>query len=193
MKATVLSLLVGTATAFVPGAPVVPQTSRGLARTSVNAAIDEMLGADMETRGPFDPLKLAKDENLFRYREVELKHGRLAMLAFLGYCTAEAYRPFFDGAVPNGLGAIGKVPTAGWLQILLAIGAYELSFGKQKDDRAPGDYGFGIKFYEDQPEKFAELQLKELKNGRLAMIGISAVLAAEAATGQTISAQINGA
>ena len=32
----------------------------------------------------FDPLSLASDENFARYREAELKHGRVAMLATIG-------------------------------------------------------------------------------------------------------------
>ncbi len=44
-----------------------------------------MLGADVETGGVFDPLGLAKDEStLYRSRLIELKHGRVAMLACLG-------------------------------------------------------------------------------------------------------------
>lgn len=37
--------------------------------------------------GPFDPLKLASDnsDRAFRLKEAEIKHARLAMIAFLGY------------------------------------------------------------------------------------------------------------
>jgi hypothetical protein len=54
-------------------------------------AVQDILGADVETRGVFDPLGLSKDEgSLYRYRAVELKHGRLAMLAVLGGCPTSA-------------------------------------------------------------------------------------------------------
>lgn len=40
-------------------------------------AVNEILGADVETGGVWDPLKLSKDEGqLYRYRAVELKHGK---------------------------------------------------------------------------------------------------------------------
>merc|ERR1711988_374407 len=42
---------------------------------------------------PFDPLNLASEEKLGEYREAELKHGRLAMLAALGWPVAEFLEP----------------------------------------------------------------------------------------------------
>ena len=76
---------------------------------------------------------LAKDidqEKFDFYREVELKHGRVAMLAVTGYIVQESVRfpgPL-DGAnllfadIPNGVGAIGVVPSLGWLQLVASIG-----------------------------------------------------------------------
>ena len=45
---------------------------------------------------PFDPLGLASKENLVAYREAEIKHGRVAMLAALGWPAAEELEPFFS-------------------------------------------------------------------------------------------------
>lgn len=126
-------------------------------------AVNEILGADVETGGVFDPLLLAKvggarmksshrlstkhtfqpvphqhpqctpqDEGqLYRYRAVELKHGRLAMLAVLGNFVAELWHPLYDGKVTPGLKALGELPTAAWLQIVAAIAVVELTIGKQ--------------------------------------------------------------
>ena len=51
-----------------------------------------MLGADVETGGVWDPLGFASkatDAGLNNYRQVELKHGRLAMLAAVRACACE--------------------------------------------------------------------------------------------------------
>merc|ERR1712232_1281035 len=66
-----------------------------------------------------------------RRRAVELKHGRVSMYACIGYFVPEYARwpgdlspsqgiKFTD--VPNGLGALSKVPLAGWAQIVLFCG-----------------------------------------------------------------------
>merc|ERR1712032_661908 len=44
----------------------------------------------------FDPLQLATAENLVSLRSAELKHGRLAMLAALGWPAQEYFHPFLD-------------------------------------------------------------------------------------------------
>ena len=75
--------------------------------------------------GFWDPAGLAADgnaNNFSRRRQTELKHGRIAMLATMGYITPEFSKwpgylsptlglKFED--VPNGLAAISKVPAAG--------------------------------------------------------------------------------
>merc|ERR1719461_1522753 len=106
--------------------------------------------------GFWDPLGLAADGDVERFRrrrETEIKHGRVSMLATMGYMTPEITGKFsgylspsqdlkFED-VPNGLAAISKVPAAGWLQIL-AYCAYceSSSFNGERDDAAPGDYGY---------------------------------------------------
>jgi len=52
--------------------------------------------------GDFDPLGFTKDlpvQEIKRYREAEVTHGRVAMLATLGYLVAEPFHPFFNGLV----------------------------------------------------------------------------------------------
>merc|ERR1719451_63821 len=55
-----------------------------------------------EPMGYFDPLAcstgLSTGKLLF-YREVELKHGRVAMLAALGFLVGENFHPLFGGNI----------------------------------------------------------------------------------------------
>merc|ERR1719439_39910 len=52
--------------------------------------------------GFFDPLNFcgeASEGKIKFYREVELKHGRVAMLASLGFLVAEQFHPLFGGTI----------------------------------------------------------------------------------------------
>jgi hypothetical protein len=79
--------------------------------------------------GFWDPLNLLKDadqERFDRLRTVEVKHGRISMLAILGHMvTTAGYR--LDGeiaygvpfaSVKNGLAALDTIPGAGIAQII---------------------------------------------------------------------------
>jgi hypothetical protein len=114
------------------------------------------------------------------------------MLAALGLSVQPAFHlpdAVFDSTL--GFGVVTKLyaerPEAIW-QILLALSAIETSSLFYKGDTA-GDLGFdplnlqvklGLKA---DPAKFDEMKLRELKNGRLAMIGTSALLVQEYVTG----------
>merc|ERR1719469_791703 len=52
--------------------------------------------------GDFDPAGFTKDlsvQEIKRYREAEVTHGRVSMLAVLGYLVGENFHPLFNGAV----------------------------------------------------------------------------------------------
>merc|ERR1712139_426448 len=135
--------------------------------------------------GFWDPLGFTADgnaEDFARRRRTELKHGRVSMLACMGYITPELTGKlpgylspsmglkFAD--IPNGLGAISKVPLAGWGQIL-AYGAFcELSQDQSPGTpAAKGDFGFKVLTSSDPEEKTKKLAA-EIANGRLAMMAI---------------------
>eukprot|EP00437_Effrenium_voratum_P033322 CAMPEP_0181481164 /NCGR_PEP_ID=MMETSP1110-20121109/44172_1 /TAXON_ID=174948 /ORGANISM="Symbiodinium sp., Strain CCMP421" /LENGTH=259 /DNA_ID=CAMNT_0023606651 /DNA_START=74 /DNA_END=850 /DNA_ORIENTATION=- len=159
-------------------------------------AFEQELGVQPPV-GYWDPLGLAKDgdvETFQRRRSVELKHGRIAMLATMGYITPEiagkfpgylspsAGLKFAD--VPNGLAAISKVPAGGWTQILLYMSWCEVSRGAGSDIASgkPGDFGFYVLTSADPEAKKKKLSA-ELANGRLAMMAIIGMFYQDGLTG----------
>lgn len=76
----------------MPSAPLVASRAASIARpaasTSLSMAAADMVGASAPL-GFFDPMGFSKgpEERLNSYREAELKHGRTAMLAVVGFLT----------------------------------------------------------------------------------------------------------
>ncbi|CAK0878995.1 unnamed protein product [Prorocentrum cordatum] len=161
----------------------------------VMAAFESELGVQ-DPVGFWDPAGFTADgstENFARRRQTELKHGRVSMLATMGYITPEitgklpgylspsAGLKFAD--IPNGLGAISKVPAAGWAQIV-AYGAFcELSQDQSAGTAAAaGDFGFKVLTSSDAGEKQKKLAA-EIANGRLAMMAIIGMFFQDGLTG----------
>ncbi|GAB5034523.1 light harvesting complex protein, partial [Nannochloropsis oceanica] len=181
-----LTGILATATAFVPSAPL----PSGRRSSALRMSASDMIGIDVETGGLFDPLGFSKDEqSLYRYRAVELKHGRVAMLACLG-TLVQSYTHLPDDVFsnPRPLAALAQISTQrplAVLQIVLALVFIEVTSGKQDPELAPGQIGrFGEAFKPEGEEEMAAVQLKELKNGRLAMIAIIGQWVQELLTGQ---------
>merc|ERR1719320_1962799 len=162
--------------------------------------------SELGVQSPFgfwDPAGFTNDGDVeaFRRRRVtELKHGRVSMLATLGYMVPEGYK--FDGFlspsegiqfsdVPHGLAAISKVPAAGWAQILAFAGFIELVYFKADPKRAPGDYAnAGVLGFPDgstiaDPEEKKRRLNAEIANGRLAMTAILALFFQNGTVGTT--------
>jgi hypothetical protein len=82
----------------------------------------------------FDPLGLIDGfsvEEIKRYRESEVTHGRVAMLATVGYLVGESsFHPLFGGSVlgpaNSHLAQVQDVAPAFFVVLTLAIGASEL-------------------------------------------------------------------
>lgn len=152
--------------------------------------------SDGRTSVNFDPIGFTESspEWINWFREAELKHSRAAMLATVGLVVPEFIRipgeQFSFEAVPNVLDAHNALIDTSMKQILLWIGLIEAMTipavnNLNEFDRMPGDYSFdplGLK--PSDPEKFKEMQLKELKNGRLAMIAIGGMVAGSYITGK---------
>jgi len=152
--------------------------------------------------GFFDPLGFApvgKRKNFRNLRTMEIKHGRVAMMASVGAVVQhfihrgdvpEKWQTYLGSVNPNGLGACAIFyGPPGFLQLTgLLFVAFIIEFivWVDRDDREPGDYGnpLGI------PLLTEEMRLKELNNGRMAMIAISGICAAELATGKDAVEQL---
>eukprot|EP00434_Breviolum_minutum_P007788 symbB.v1.2.006873.t2/scaffold382.1/size215954/7 len=161
-------------------------------------AFENELGAQAPL-GFWDPLGLSSDGNLYsfkRRRSVEFKHGRISMLATMGYITPEVAGKFpgyispsnklLFSDIPNGLGAISKVPLAGWIQILGYCAYCEIAAGYDADinKRTPGDMGWNPPIFSgNAPETKTRRLNAELANGRLAMMAIIGMFFQDGLTG----------
>ena len=135
------------------------------------------------------------------YREVELKHGRVAMLAALGFVVGEHFHPLWGGNVdvPSYI-AWQETPLQDWMPLVgLVIMIHELTsvftfnspFGGEifsiRSDYASGDLGWdplGLKPTDAAALK--EMQTKEINNGRLAMIAVAGMIGQELAQGSKL-------
>merc|ERR1712151_824211 len=154
--------------------------------------VKDMAGVSLPL-GLFDPLgistKVPEGQLLF-YREAELKHGRVCMLAFLGLAVGERHDfiPLLGSGIDKALPAylfgtpfIQQTPAAEFWKI--ALGALFLEEWRHEYNRkndpnaAPGDYGWDPLGLKPKDEKgFKELQTKELNNGPLAMFAAAGMM-----------------
>jgi hypothetical protein len=170
MKLLLAASLVSVTSAFAP-------SSLKSATTALQASPYENELGVIEPTGFFDPLGLSKDidqEKFDQYRTAELKHGRVAQLAVIGYVVQEIYRFPFDIApglpcaeVPNGVAAIQAIPALGWAQIFFLVGSVDY-YGYL------GDFDAGKPDLD--PAEMEKRQLNELQHGRLAMLAILELL-----------------
>merc|ERR1719321_2488418 len=184
----------------------------GKAESFDGVAYAKELPGVTEPLGFWDPLGFCSDEKLTEgklkfYRECELKHGRVGMLAALGFPLAEVFHPLFGGNIdtPSYL-AFQQTPLETfWPLVVLAIAIPEIysvftfetvgatdSRGKPtpqgqpwaiRVDHESGDLGFdplGLK--PTDPAELKEMQTKELNNGRLAMIAAAGMIVQELVT-----------
>jgi Chlorophyll A-B binding protein len=192
MKSAILASLLASAAAFAPAA----QTKTSVA---TNMAFEEELGAQPPL-GFFDPFGQlsGEDETRFdRLRYVEIKHGRICQLAFLGQIVTRAgihlpgnidYAGHSFDSYPNGVAAIfgpDAIPTAGLVQIIAFIGVLECAFMKDvpgTGNEFVGDFRNGyIDFGWDtftEEEKLSKRAI-ELNNGRAAQMGILGLMVHE--------------
>ncbi|CAM9434511.1 unnamed protein product [Choristocarpus tenellus] len=166
--------------------------------------------------GIFDPLGIAskfRAIDVKKFRESEVKHGRVAMLAFIGMLLQELAHPLYNGGADLGpaiyhMQAIESDFPLAPIMLFVLIGVLEGNniYGKYssayfgwekqpikegiadlKEDFAPGDLGFDpLGLYGKDAASKQAMGTKELNNGRLAMLAVVGIWAQELVDGKTI-------
>lgn len=183
-----LLALVGSASAF---APVTNNNKASSSALQASELLKDLPGA-LPPVGVWDPVGFsdrADEATLKRYREAEITHGRVAMLATVGFLVGEKVEGssfLFDAQISGpAITHLSQVPTGFWIILTIAIGAAEQyratvgwvepenipidQPGKLRESYIPGDIGFdplGLK--PTDPESLLAMKNKELQNGRLA-------------------------
>lgn len=224
MKLAILLSTVGAACAFSPStsrtthtslsmSEAVPETEEPVEVVPVVAPINGWvpdaslpcygLPGAIAPFGFFDPLGFTKDMELLgvkRFREAEIMHGRVAMMASVGYIVGEstptiAYGMDVHHTIANN--QIPEIPGTVLFPFFLAINVAEAlraSIGwvepglgpvwTLRENYYPGDIKFDpLGFKPTDGKEFATMQSKELSHGRLAML---------TAAGMCVQEQING-
>lgn len=155
----------------------------------------------------FDPAEFTTDatvEDVRRYREAELTHGRVAMLAALGFVVGEQLEDFpafmnIDGNITGpAIYQFQQVQSGFWEPLVIFIGvceSYRVAVGwaapnstSETDSRLNQllpDYEMGNLGFDPlgmKPKNAGDLralQTKELNNGRLAMIAVAGFVVQE--------------
>merc|ERR1712072_1180153 len=156
--------------------------------------------------GFFDPAGLSEGvspSELKRYREAELMHGRVSMLASVGFLVSESgATPLFDGQIGGiAINQFWQVPKELWPIVLFMLAVPEVfralrgwmdpsvpeNYFQLRPEYTPGDLDFdpaGLK--PEDPEEFKEMQTKELQHCRLAMLAAAGMIVQELQTGATL-------
>jgi len=137
----------------------------------------------------FDPFRFSDFTPMDFLREAEIKHGRICMMATLGfgavdcglrvYPIPEAYEGLTSVTAHDALikqGAMSQLLL--WFSFAELFGTIAVTQMMGGSGRQPGDFGLDpIGFLTDQPkEKVDEMKLKELTHCRLAMMAFSGMV-----------------
>lgn len=162
--------------------------------------------------GNFDPCGVLKGKSMeetYRLREAEIQHGRVAMVACVGFLTQEAFHPLGDNlpvfeqiqrlpdpllfSVPTIIGFVENARVQRWtgnqvirnvLPTTDGLESTTTNYPGYYDNEVgyyPGDCGFDpLGLKPDDPTALLDLQNKELANGRLAMMAALGFVVQEA-------------
>jgi len=200
MKFVILASTLGAAAAFAPNS--LKASDSALSMSDFRSP--DGLGVDPGPLDLWDPVGFVDDVDSFaRRRAVEIKHGRISMIAFLGMMIQELDITFpgsldlsgkypFADVLKDGMGfpALANIPAAGIAQIVLfagvaeaqAIPATQYTGGPQdlpggydgSSPFIPGGYPFSTQI-EDEAKRDRTLNV-EIQNGRAAMLGVTGAM-----------------
>lgn len=148
--------------------------------------------------GFFDPVSFSAKVSAPKFKffqEAEIKHGRVAMLAALGFPVAEQYHPLWGGNidVPSYIAFQASPLQMYWFDVLLLIAIFEVfsvfTFANpfegnepwtMKDSREPGNFNFDPLHLKPADESaLYDMKTREINNGRLAMGAITVMVIQE--------------
>merc|ERR1711924_549724 len=148
-------------------------------------AFAETLPGITAPMGYFDPMNLLEDkspEEILMFREAELAHCRVSMVAALGFLVQENFHPIFPDVGGPGARQLTEIQRAkiGWMDP-------EEAMQELKPGYVPGELGFDpLGMAPKTEEDMMKMKNKELNNGRLAMMAIAGIVAQEVVTGQEL-------
>jgi len=159
----------------------------------------------------FDPLGFSESQDLYTLQESEIRHGRLAMLAVIGWPLSELFAPEWmlqNGCAPSVLNGFNPLSLAATVLLFGAAGYFEFKTSlrrvddteigqKHKEDMADvwkygvaGDYNFDpLNLYSsigDDANARKGWRDVEISHGRSAMLGITSFAMWEYLTGHPI-------
>ena len=192
MKSAVIATLIASAAAFAPA-------KQAAKSTAFFSEFEDALGAQPPL-GLWDPMGMlsnADQDRFDRLRYVEVKHGRICQLAFLGQIVTRGgvhlpgdidYSGHSFASFPNGIAAVSgpdAIPTAGIVQMIAFVGWLECSFMRDvpgAGNEFVGDFRNGYIDFGwddlDEDEKLSKRAI-ELNNGRAAQAGILGLMVHE--------------
>ena len=174
--------------------------SRSVARPAASAVTMAYSWSQPGEGAIFDPIGLLnKGDKFERLRYVEVKHGRIAMLAVLGHVTvASGFR--FPGELAghvqmsavegSGFKALSQLGVGDLATIFLTIGFLEIRVMKEVvKGEFPGDLRNGM--FKEGWDNLSDMDKKrkiniELNNGRAAMMGIFGLMVHEMIDGKPV-------
>jgi len=184
------------ALALLSGVSAFTATTSTRSTTALNSVFEDYQGAigPLRQEFKFDPLKLSETYSPLVpwFRETELRHGRTAMLAVVGFISTDFWRLPGDmysfESIPKTIDAHDALLKTGPMyQLLLWIGLFDMvvtapaCVATMNGEREAGDYGLYGPFMNDGNK--VDFRDSELLHGRLAMCAIGGIATQSIVTG----------